>query len=59
MQKEQPDHCLQCMLNKEEDIEAFTYLGTVLDKKGGTEAQNLALPRGAFSTLQLKVQLWN
>ena len=55
--------CLNCKKNdlitvgsnELEDIEAFIYLGSVLDKQGGTEADiklQLALARSAFATLQ-------
>ena len=43
-------------VNELEDVEAFTYLGAMLDKQGGTEAdikRRLALARNAFATLQL------
>ena len=38
-----------------EDVEAFTHLGAVLDKQGGTEAdikRRLVLARNAFGMLQ-------
>ncbi|KAL9955135.1 hypothetical protein ACROYT_G036421 [Oculina patagonica] len=41
--------------NKLEDVEAFPYLGAMLDKHGGTEAdikRRLAVERNAFATLQ-------
>ena len=45
--------------SKVEDVEAFTYLGAVLEKQGSPEAdikRRLPLARNAFATLQL---LWN
>jgi len=55
--------CLNCKKNdlitvggnELEDIKAFTYLGAVLDKQGGTKAdikRRPALTRSAFATLQ-------
>ncbi|KAL9974923.1 hypothetical protein ACROYT_G012027 [Oculina patagonica] len=47
--------CITVEGNQPEDVEGFPYLGAILDKQGGTEAdikRRLVLARNTFATLQ-------